>query len=179
MTALVTEFTAINDIALDEAYIRACRYVEQQRPVAVVDSRDARRDRFETVALAMFAAKHPEFRKTGCVAALTALTDRQAADEALSLGIATIGSNGDAEIDAIAATLSDKPLGAWRWISATEDANGLYETIVRWLILIVDRMAKSGDDGGSLAEDETRSIDTALTQRTGEDLPFGRYWGNI
>lgn len=178
MTALVTEFTALNDIAFDEVYVQACRYVEQQRPVSVVDSRDAREDE-PPVALAMLAAHHPEFREAACAAVLTSLVARQASDTSVSLGIATIGTNGSDEVKELEASIEVKPAGAWRWISSSIDANGLFELLVKWMILIIDRQNLAGSANTTLAEEESREIDDGLLRPSDEAQPFRRYWGPL
>ena len=162
MSVLITEFTARNNVALENAYSAACQYVSEARSVQIADVRDVVPSERDAVKLAIYAAAHTEIEAEPCTSALRELTVRQLADLALSLGVAAMGDLTGDVAKSVEVLLGHAPFGASRWVSAAGTAEELHECIVQWLIAIVDRRSAFQSGGATMAQETEETISSNL-----------------
>ena len=175
MTALVTEYTARADVSFETAYTSACNYVAETRSVIVADVRQPQAAQ-QAVELAIYAASHTDIESEPSTTALQALTDRQAVNIALSLGIAAVGDPSGAVARRLDAALDHPPFGASRWIVGPSTPEAFWTEVVRWLLAVVDRRSSEVGRLPTMAEEISNTIDSNLPSSSVEvgqtEVPF-------
>lgn len=162
MSALLTEFTSLNDIALEHAYIQARQYVSGLRPgVEIVDLRAMGVEYRRAVVLAVYAASHIDIQGDPCLSVLREIADRQLGNISLSVGIAAVGDDG-AIAKGISEWLGHQPTGSSRWVVAADTPEVLFRKIVEWLIYVIDIRSHSSSGSSALADESVLSIDANM-----------------
>lgn len=169
MTALLTEFTSVNDVAFEQAYLAASQYVSELHPdVELIDLRTMGIAHQRAVALSVYAASHVDIQENSCLSKISEITARQAGNIGLSVGVAAVGDDGTVA-KGITEWLGHQPTGSSRWVVAVDTPAALYQKIVEWLIYVIAIRRRSSSGSMTLAGESALSIE--VNGDSGEAAP--------
>lgn len=177
MSALLTEFTSLNDVALEQAYLKASRYVAELRPgVKILDLKTMGAEHRRAVVLAVYAASHVHIQDEPCLSVLREIVDRQLGNIGLSVGVAAMGDDGTVA-KGLSAQLGHQPTGSSRWVVALDTPEALFDKMVEWLLYVIDVWSISSAGSSTLADESNRSIAANMDTGVGMQATERPFWG--